>query len=129
MVQLKILSGKKAGETWVTRRFPVHLGRAAGADLQLEEEGVWDQHLSIEFRPREGLFLKPAANALVAVNTLPTEEVLLRNGDLIELGSVKLQFWLSETCQTGLGARETLTWAGVAAVFLAQVGLLYWLLS
>ena len=53
MVQLKILSGKKAGTAWVARRFPVRIGRSAGADLQLEESGVWDEHLQLDFKPAE----------------------------------------------------------------------------
>ena len=54
MVQLQILSGKQAGALWVARRFPVHVGRAADNDLQLEEDGVWDEHLQLDFDPAEG---------------------------------------------------------------------------
>jgi hypothetical protein len=39
-----------------------------------------------------------------------------------------MQFWLSETRQAGLRLREGLTWAGIAAVSLGQIGLIYWLL-
>ena len=39
-----------------------------------------------------------------------------------------MQFWLSETRQAGLRFREGLTWAGIAAISLGQVGLIYWLL-
>ena len=45
MVQLNILSGKKAGTRTVARHFPFRIGRAAGNELQLEDDGVWDQHL------------------------------------------------------------------------------------
>ena len=47
---------------------------------------------------------------------------------LIELGSLRMQFWLNETRQAGLRFREGLTWAGIAAISLGQVGLIYWLL-
>jgi pSer/pThr/pTyr-binding forkhead associated (FHA) protein len=127
MVQLQILSGKKAGTAWVARRFPVRIGRSAAAGLQLEEDGVWDQHLQLDLIPAQGFRLSAQPNALTAVNGQPVEQTLLRNGDLIEIGSLKMQFWLSETRQAGLRLREWLTWAAVAAISLGQVGLIYWL--
>ncbi len=128
MVQLKVLSGKKAGAVWVARRFPVRLGRSGHADLQLEDEGVWDRHLQLDFRPGEGFVLKTEPDALAAVNGEATHQAILRNGDAIDLGSARIQFWLGEVRQRGLRFREVLTWTGLAAVTLAQVGLVYWLL-
>jgi pSer/pThr/pTyr-binding forkhead associated (FHA) protein len=129
MVQLKILSGTKAGTTWVARRFPVRIGRSASADLQLEEPGVWDQHLRLDFQPGTGFLLNAQPNALAAVNGQAVQQTLLRNGDTLELGSLKMQFWLSETRQSGLRLRETLTWIAIAAISLGQIALIYWLLS
>jgi hypothetical protein len=128
MVQLKVLSGQKAGTTWVARRFPVRIGRSAAADLQIEEEGVWDQHLQLDFIPREGIILNALPGALATVNGQPVQQMVLHNGDAVGIGSLKMQFWLSETQQVGLRFRETLTWAGIAAICLGQVGLIYWLL-
>ena len=53
MVQLKVLSGQKAGTAWTARRFPVKIGRSASADLRSEEPGIWDQHLRLDFDPAE----------------------------------------------------------------------------
>jgi hypothetical protein len=128
MVQLKVLSGKKAGTAWVARRFPVRIGRSASADLQLEESGVWDQHLKLDFNPAEGIVLSAEPNALAAVNGLAVHQAVLRNGDAIDIGSLKLRFWLTETRQADLRLREGLTWAAIAAISLGQVGLIYWLL-
>ena len=128
MVQLKVLSGKMAGTAWVARRFPVRIGRSSAADLQLEESGVWDQHLQLDFDPAAGFILSAQPNALATVNGQPVDRTVLRNGDAIDLGSLKMQFWLSETRQAGLRAREGLTWAGIAAISLGQVGLIYWML-
>ena len=102
MVQLKVLSGKKAGTAWVARRFPVRIGRSAAADLQLEEGGVWDQHLQLDFNPAEGIVLSAQPNALATVNGQPVHQTVLRNGDAIDIGSLRMQFWLSETRQAGL---------------------------
>ena len=128
MFQLKVLSGKKAGTVWVARRFPVRIGRAAAADLQLEESGVWDQHLKLDLSPEEGIVLSAQPNALATVNGQPAHRIVLRNGDAIDVGSLRMQFWLSEARQAGLSFREGLTWAGIAVVSLGQVGLVYWLL-
>ena len=128
MVQLKVLSGKKAGTAWVARRFPVRIGRSSAADLQLEESGVWDQHLRLDFKPAEGIILSAQPDALATVNGQPIHRTVLRNGDAIDIGSLSMQFWLSETRQTGLRLREGLTWAGITAISLGQIGLIYWLL-
>ena len=128
MVQLKVLSGKRAGTTWVARRFPVRIGRSGATDLQLEEVGVWDQHLQLDFDPAEGIVLSVQQNALASVNGQPVHQAVLRNGDAIEIGSLRMQFWLSETRQARLRLREGLTWAGIAAISLGQVGLIYWIL-
>jgi len=73
--------------------------------------------------------LETTPNALATINGQPLQRTVLRNGDLIEIGSVKMQFCLSETRQTGLRLREALTWAAIAGISLGQIGLIYWLLK
>lgn len=128
MIQFKILSGKKAGTAWVARRFPVSVGRSGTAQLRVEEDGVWDQHLQLDLDPARGFVLSAEPNALAAVNGQPVDQAVLRNGDVIDVGSLKMQFWLSATRQAGLHFREGLTWVGIAVISLGQVGLIYWML-
>ena len=128
MVQLKILSGKKAGASWVARRFPVRIGRSSGIELQLEEDGVWDQHLQLDFHPPDGFVLSGHPDAITSVNGVPIQKTVLRNGDTIEIGAAKVQFWLGETHQSGLGFREWLTWTVIAVICVGQVVLIYRLL-
>jgi len=127
MVQFNILSGKQAGATWVARRFPVRVGRAPTADLRLEEDGVWDGHLLVQFEPGQGCVLTSQPEALTRVNGEPVNEAVLHNGDCIQAGAVELQFWLAEARQGDLRPREALTWGLMFAVFAAQAALLYWL--
>jgi pSer/pThr/pTyr-binding forkhead associated (FHA) protein len=127
MVQLNVLSGKKAGTAWVARHFPIRIGRSSKADLQSDESGVWDQHLQLDFDPATGLVLTAQPDALATVNGQPVQKAVLRNGDAINIGSLRLQFWLSETRQRGLRFREGLTWAALAAISLGQVAIIYWL--
>src|SRR2546423_406153 len=129
MIQFSILSGKKAGTTFVARRFPVRIGRGAGSDLQVDDPGVWDQHAQVDFIPADGFVLSAQPDCLVAVNAQPAQETVLRSGDVVEAGSLKLQFWLSETRQTGLRLRESLTWIAIGLICLGQVALIYWLLG
>jgi pSer/pThr/pTyr-binding forkhead associated (FHA) protein len=127
MVQLKILSGKQAGTRWMARRFPVRVGRAAANDLRLEEDGVWDQHCVLNLDPADGFILTAQPDALLTVNREPVQSVRLRNGDCIELGSARLQFWLNETPQRGQRLREGFVWTLIVAICLTEVALVYWL--
>jgi hypothetical protein len=127
MVQLNILSGKKAGNHTIVRRFPFSVGRAGDSDLQLEDEGVWEKHLTIEFELPESFVVQTAPGALVTLNQQAVQVSALRNGDLLALGSVKLQFWLAATRQRGLALRESLVWGLLAVVTLAQLALICWL--
>jgi pSer/pThr/pTyr-binding forkhead associated (FHA) protein len=129
MVQFKILSGNKAGSSWDARHFPVRIGRSAKANLRLEEAGVWDDHFTIRLDPAEGFVAEAHANALASINGQPVQRAVLRNGDTIEIGSVKIQFWLAEARQRGQGMREALVWMVISAVCFAQIALVYWLLT
>ena len=127
MVQFNILTGKKAGTDWVACRFPFYVGRAASEGLSLDDDGVWERHVRIDLRAEEGVITECAQDALVSVNGQRIERTRLRNGDIIEMGSVKLRFGLSPTCQRSLRFRETLTWMALALLCLGQVALIYWL--
>jgi len=128
-LQLTILSGRRAGATWVVRHFPVRIGRSPSADLQFEEEGVWDQHLTLDFDSAEGFLVQAYPDALVNLNGRLVNRSPLRNGYVLEFGALKVQFWLSEARQQDLAWREALTWGGILAICLGQVALIYWLLQ
>jgi hypothetical protein len=125
MVQLRILSGKKAGDTQVVRRFPFYVGRAAENDLCLDAAGIWDRHFLLEFKKKEGFMLQTCADAFAAVNDQPQTSVRLRNGDIISFGAEKIQFWLAAPRQRGLRFREFFVWALITAVTAAQIALIY----
>jgi pSer/pThr/pTyr-binding forkhead associated (FHA) protein len=129
MVQFAILSGKKAGTESVARRFPFQVGRSAQNGLVLDDAGVWDRHFKIDLQSADGAVLSTAADALTTVNGERVDQSVLRNGDVIEAGSVKLRFGLAPTQQGSLRLRETLTWIALAGLCLGQVALIYWLIS
>ena len=123
MVQLKILSGKKAGTTWVARHFPARVGRDPSCDLQLEEHGVWNEHFRISLHASTGFVLETEIDALVTANGQPVQRLALRNGDTLEIGALKLQFWLGEAPQRSLRLAEWLVWVLILAVTSGQIAL------
>jgi pSer/pThr/pTyr-binding forkhead associated (FHA) protein len=129
MVHLKVLSGKQAGSVHALQKFPCLFGRSSAADICLEENGVWDRHSEL-IHDQSGTFvLRCFSDAGLCVNGRPVIEASLRNGDLIELGAVRLQFWLAETRQRSLCAREWLTWTAFTLLCLGQIYLIYLLAS
>ena len=129
MVQLRIISGTMAGDVQVVRRFPFRIGRSVENDLCLEDAGVWENHLTLEFQKNEGFILQAAPDAFAAINEEPQTSTRLRNGDIISFGSAKIQFWLAAPRQRGLRLREFFVWALLAAVTILQLALIYSLLK
>ena len=128
MIQLRILSGKMAGDTQVVRRFPFNIGRAAENDLVLDEPGVWDSHLTLGFQKGVGFTLQPAPETFAAINDESQTSARLRNGDIISFGSIKIQFWLAAPRQRGLRLKELSVWLLLAGVTAFQFFLIYRLL-
>lgn len=128
MIQVKILSGKKAGTEMVARHFPFYVGRGTGSHLCLDDAGVWEQHFQIKSNNADGFSLITEPNTFVMIDGKTVREAELRNGDVLEIGSAKIQFSLSPTTQKNLVWREALTWTGLALLCLGEVGLIYQLL-
>ena len=124
MVQLNILSGRMAGETIFVRHFPFCIGRATDNDLCLEDGGIWDNHLVLTWQVPEGYHLAAQGDAFVAVNEQQQHAVTLRNGDVISLGSAKVQFWLAPARLRSLRVRELIFWLCLAGITLAQIWML-----
>jgi hypothetical protein len=127
MVQLQFLSGKGNGTLFRSARFPIRAGAEPGQDLPLEGPGVWPRHFSIDFTP-EGLVLQTEPEALLNVNDNPVRRAVLRNGDVITVGALKIRFSLGPVRQSPLAPREWLTWIALGALCLVQVALVYWLI-
>lgn len=128
MVQFNILAGKKAGAQPAARRFPFRIGRAPDNELQLDDDGIWDHHLILEFDRQQGFRLAIAPDALAAINDKPVGTAILRSGDIITIGSARLQFWIAAARQRSLRLREAFVWVLLATVTAGQFALIYRLL-
>jgi pSer/pThr/pTyr-binding forkhead associated (FHA) protein len=129
MVQFRVLSGSMAGAEVTARHFPFRVGRAASVDLRLEAPGVWQHHFELHCRYPEGFEVVCQPEVLTNLNGRRVQSAILSNGDVIELGGVKLQFWLSPTRQPSLGLREWFVWLGLATLVLFQLGVIRGLLD
>ena len=92
--------------------------------MSLDEPGVWPRHFRITWAP-EGLILEAEPDALISVNGAAVRRGLLRNGDIITLGSLRIRFSLGPVRQFSMAVREWLTWIALGALCLGQVALVY----
>jgi pSer/pThr/pTyr-binding forkhead associated (FHA) protein len=125
MIDLQVLSGKKAGSRVVVGHFPFQIGRAPQNDLPLEDDGVWDRHLTLEFQEKDGFHAVTTANAIATVNGKQVDKSRLHNGDIITVGSAKLQFWLAPAPQRSLSLRENLVWGLLILITAGQFILIF----
>lgn len=125
MVQLKVGFPDKADSVLVVRHFPFRIGRSSDSGLTLAEPGVWERHARIDLDRSEGFMLEVEPGALASVNAEPVQRTPLRSGDMIRIGSVNIQFWLSEVRQANFRVREWLTWAAMVALAAVQIALFY----
>lgn len=129
MVQLSFLSGKLSGKRVSVTRFPWIVGRSNEAHTRIEEPGVWDRHIEISLDLQRGFILTSDERALALVNGHSSSSCVLRNGDIIEAGAVKMQFWLAAARQYSMAWREYAVWAFLTLLCLGQIALVYWLMS
>jgi len=128
MVQLNILSGEYQQQFVESNIFPMRIGRGKDCHLQLGDTGVWEHHLELNLNEEHHFTIRTAPDATAMVNGQPLEGVQpLHNGDLIEIGMVKIQFWLGSVQQKNLGIREAAAWTLLLVVILAEIYLLFWL--
>ncbi len=127
MVRLRVLNGSRAGADHTVSQFPCTIGRASNDDLQLTEPGVWENHLQLDLQSPGGFRVSRLGQGRASVNGAEFDELILHNGDVIELGAVKLQFWLAEVRQSDNRVREILVWLGLGLLILGEVLLIGWL--
>lgn len=121
MLQFKAVAGSRDVTTWEVDSFPVNIGRTAACEVRLEAAGVWDRHAEVVFDVEEGFILNGHEGALTRVNGETIQQHRLRNGDVIEIGSVKLQCWLAEVKRRNQAWREKLVWIALAVLTALQL--------
>lgn len=123
MVELAILSGRRAATVVPIVRFPCVIGRA-GADVSLEDPGVAAVHATLTGGGIEGFRIEAAGEATMYSGGSSQRQMRLRNGEIFEIGSVRLQFCIRPARPRNLAWMEYLAVAllgGVCAVELAWI--------
>lgn len=128
MLQVQVLTGKQADQEFTVRRYPFTIGRNPTDTLRLQDAGVWGRHLKLRIADDDRIVIKVRPETTATAQHQSFDEKTLVNGDTVEFGAVKLKFWFSPTVQYRQQVREWLSWIGVAALVLVQLGLVYWLI-
>jgi hypothetical protein len=93
----------------------------------LEDDGVWEGHASIALTATGYFHLIARPEAMVCVDGVRVTEARIKEGDVIDLGAVKLVFHLASARQRGLALREWILWAVLFALALGELILMFWL--
>lgn len=120
MVELFILKGKMAGKRFYVSQFPFLVGRDPKAHLVIEEDGLWHKHFLIEKGPNKSFYLRTLDDATVIIDSEFKNEAELKNGDIIEIGELKIRFSLSPTHLKYVQIREILLWICIILLVLIE---------
>jgi pSer/pThr/pTyr-binding forkhead associated (FHA) protein len=123
MLQLTVL-GEGRDQVTPVDRYPFRIGRAPNDQLRIQAPGVWESHCTLEWRAPDGIHLVGCPEAIIVVNGQRVSEIRVRNGDLLEMGGVRLLLSVRPSPQRSFRLLEILVWIGLAAVGLAQVYLM-----
>jgi hypothetical protein len=85
--------------------------------------------LELSLHSEDGFCLRVLPEASATLNAQPFQQARLRNGDLIEAASTKLQFLVMPPTQRDLRVREALTWLGFVCLAALQLYLIHWLMQ
>ena len=126
--QLHITAGEMAGQYYPASNFPLTIGRRKDCNLQMTDSGIWEQHLEIDVDKQYRLFIHCNPETTAMINGEPLREAqTLRNGDQIEFGTGKIQFWLGNVRQKNLHNQEKIMWVLLVILTLIEITLILWL--
>jgi diguanylate cyclase (GGDEF)-like protein len=114
---LTVLTGPHAGRSVTIDGAPVIVGRAADADLVIDETGVSRYHARITHTPAGGFYVEDLASKNgTFIGSAPVGMAPLQGGDLLQLGhELRLRFSLvdpvevHDDCPPGTAVRDPLT--------------------
>lgn len=121
MIELVELGGRLPGRRFQPGAAPVRLGRHPGVEVVLPEPGVWDRHAEIRLHPDGAFHLRGLGDAHLTVNQEPVQEHRLRGGDVLGIGSVRLQFGIRGAAQSSMAPWELGVGLLIAGVTFAAI--------
>ncbi len=122
---LRVLTGLHAGKVVRIGHFPFSVGRG-GADLNLNDQGVWAEHFRIVLEPDLRLRLICRPEATVRVGDVSMNEWLFKVGETFVCGGVKLSLERENTGQASQRWNERFLWLVLIAILAVEM-MLVWL--
>ena len=122
MLEARILTGNRTGTVIPINRFPFSFGRQ-GADCVLADPGVWDRHFTISLGPDRAFELVCTESAVISSDQRTFANLCLRNGEIVEMGAVRIEFRLSRTSPRPGRLAEGILWGSLGLVVLAELAL------
>jgi pSer/pThr/pTyr-binding forkhead associated (FHA) protein len=97
MASLVINSGENAGKHYPLARRPLSIGRDPARDIQIADASVSRKQCLIRLRD-DNYVLQPfeSVNAVLVNGVEVKDEVVLSDGDSIEVGNTVLMFWAQD---------------------------------
>ncbi len=105
MAKLKILHKDKVSE-WPLGSFVLTIGRAPHNNIVIDERAVAPEHAEISFAQGQHVLTDLGGKSGTRVNGAVIEQAMLKEGDLIQIGSLALRF---QTNATSVGESSTST--------------------
>lgn len=125
MVRLTVTEGKEAGRVVHVDSFPCRLGRSKDATLFLSDPGVWAHHAAIHLSDEDGLRIEARPEVGVMVNGETTQSRVLQNGDLLTVGTARLQFSFEPPRQRDFRLYGWGIAVGLVLLVIFEVGLIF----
>lgn len=134
MFRLTFQSGPQRGRRVAVRQGPVILGRHPDCTILLSDSGVALQHAILEVQSDEGVTIRRlATEAVLRVNQRDVTEVVLRDGDVLEIGPHHIQFHSgsmvvanpSGMTARSLGLLQRVTLLAVGVLLVGQLAFLF----
>lgn len=115
-ISLIVLEGQREGERLQVNRLPAYLGSGDYSDVVLPARGVLESHARLSLSDND-LVLSSLSSGRLQVNDHEVERAVLRDGDIIELGELKMLLQFSGPAGAGkpesAGARNQSAPGGV----------------
>jgi len=88
-ISLIVLEGQREGERLQVSRLPAYLGSGDYSDIVLPARGVLDSHARLSLSDND-LVLSSLSSGRLQVNDQEVDRAVLRDGDILELGELKM---------------------------------------
>ena len=107
------------------QHFPCRIGRSSSDDIVIEDAGVWSSHATLQISSTLEIECISNPSSITRINGKPVTWATLHNGDLLELGAVRMWAFLAPAPLPSSRLREAVFWVVVILVLVAQMLLMF----